>query len=455
MIELLRATVHRSGMRHRLSTFIFGEPVSDRLPARVRDRIQAQQQQSEKLVSWVQMALVVLFSSLWLAAPKAGTNPEFELVPFALGFYFLFTLARLIGAYKNALTKPFLTISVIIDMALLMVLIWSFHIQYMQPASFYLKAPTLMYVFIFIALRALRFEPGYIVLAGVSAAAGWITLMLYVVHAEAGNPMITRNYVEYMTSNAILIGAEVDKIVSILLVTFVLAIAVLRAQRSLYRAITESTAAQDLTRFVSKEVAERITQSDQAIQPGDGESKVATMVFTDIEGFSTVSETMSPQELAATINEYFQAVGEVIARHGGVILLFEGDAMLITFNAVSPSDNHATTALDCALELQQLCVDRRFGNGVCLLTRCGVNTGPVTVGAIGTAESLTFTVLGDNVNIAARLEQLNKQYGTYVMCTQETIDACRGAYGFDYKGEITVKGRAQPVKVYAVESAPD
>ena len=98
MIELLRATVHRSGMRHRLSTFIFGESVSDRLPARVRDRIQAQQQQSEKLVSWVQMALVVLFSSLWLAAPKAGTNPEFELVPFALGFYFLFTLARLIGA---------------------------------------------------------------------------------------------------------------------------------------------------------------------------------------------------------------------------------------------------------------------------------------------------------------------------------------------------------------------
>ena len=443
-------------MANRLSTFIFGEPVADRLPARVRERIAAQQQQSEKLISWVQMALVLLFAGLWLAAPKAGMNPDVELVPYALGFYFVFTSVRLIGAYRNALTRPFLMISVVIDMALLMILIWSFHIQYMQPASFYLKAPTLMYVFIFIGLRALRFEPGYIVLAGGSAAVGWLALMVYAIHSNTEYaPMLTRDYVVYMTSNAILIGAEIDKVVSILMVTGVLAIAVLRAQRSLYRAITESTAAQDLTRFVSKEVAARITGADEAIEPGDGESKVASILFTDIEGFSTISESMSPQELASTINAYFQAVGEVIARHGGVILLFEGDAMLITFNAVSPSENHATRALDCALDLQRLCDTRTFGDGVRLPTRCGVNTGPVTVGALGTAESLTFTVLGDNVNIAARLEQLNKQYGTYVMCTQETVNACRGAYQFDFKGEITVKGRASACQVFAVAAPED
>ena len=430
--------------------FIFGEPVGDRLPARVRERIARQQLASERLISWVQMLLVVLFASLWAVAPKTAMNPDFNLVPAALGFYFLFTLGRLIAAYRGTLTRPFLMASVVIDIGLLMLLIWSFHIQYMQPASFYLKAPTLMYVFIFIALRALRFEPGYIVLAGVSAALGWNALMLYVVHAEAGNPMITRNYVEYMTSNAILIGAEIDKIVSILMVTFVLAIAVLRAQRSLYRAIIDSTAAQDLTRFVSKEVAERITQADRAIQPGDGESKVATIVFTDIEGFSTASENMAPKELARTINDYFQAAGEVIARRGGVVLLFEGDAMLITFNAVTPQDDHAARALDCALELERLCRQRTFGDGVRLLTRCGVNTGAIVVGAVGTDERLTFTVHGDNVNIAARLEQLNKQYGTYVMCTEETVAACGGAFACDYQGEIPVKGRSQPVKVYSV-----
>jgi adenylate cyclase len=452
VIELLAATVHRSDMRHRISDFIFGEPVPGRLPARVRERIAGQQLQSEKLISWVQMALVLLFASLWLAAPKAGANTGVDLVPAALAFYFAFTLVRLLAAYRNALNTPLLTASVVIDMAPLMVLIWSFHIKYMQPASFYLKAPTLMYVFIFIGLRTLRFEPGYILLAGASASIGWLALMIYALHSQTEYaPMLTRDFAVYMTSNAILIGAEIDKVVSILMVTCVLAIAVLRARRSLYRAIIESTAAQDLTRFVSKEVAERITQSDQAIQPGEGESRVASILFTDIEGFSTVSENMSPGELAQTLNDYFQTVGEVITRHGGVVLLFEGDAMLITFNAVTPEEDHAAKAMGCAREIQKVCETRTFGNGVRLPTRCGVNTGPIVVGAVGTAERLTFTVHGDNVNIAARLEQLNKDYGTYIMCTQETVDACGDGYVCSFKGEIPVKGRAQPVKVYAVD----
>ncbi|MEQ9360209.1 MAG: adenylate/guanylate cyclase domain-containing protein, partial [Rhodospirillales bacterium] len=179
MIEHLTRTVHRSGMWTSCMTFIFGAPVSGRLPARVRERIARQQLQSEKLISWVQMLLVVLFASLWAVAPKTATNPDFNLVPAALGFYFLFTLARLIAAYRGSLTRPFLMASVVIDVGLLMLLIWSFHIQYMQPASFYLKAPTLMYVFIFIALRALRFEPRYVVMCGLSAAAGWMLLVLY------------------------------------------------------------------------------------------------------------------------------------------------------------------------------------------------------------------------------------------------------------------------------------
>lgn len=442
-------------MRNALSTFIFGDPVGAQLPARVRERIAAQQCQAEKLISWVQLLLVLLFGGLWVAAPMSGRNPDFNLVPWALGIYLVFTLIRLIAAYRTILSRPFLMASVVIDMGLLMVLIWSFHIQYAQVASFYLKAPTIMYVFIFIALRALRFDPGYIVLAGVSAAVGWLLLLLFVLFVYAAEPMITRDYVEYMTSNAVLIEAEVDKMVSILMVTAVLAIAVMRARRSLYRAITESTAAQDLTRFVSKEVADRITQADHAIQPGDGEARVATVMFTDIEGFSTVSEKMSAGELARTINDYFQAVGDAVARHGGAVLMFAGDAMLVTFNAVTPQADHAARALQCALDIQRICTGRTFGDGVRLLTRCGIHTGPIVVGAVGTADRLNFTVYGDNVNIAARLEPMNKRYGTYVLCTQETADAARGAFLYTFRGEAPVKGRAAPVQLYSVEAVPD
>ncbi len=104
------------------------------------------------------------------------------------------------------------------DMGILMFLIWSFHIQYQQPASFYLKVPTVMYVFIFIAIRSLRFEPRYILSTGAVAIIGWVGMVLYVIFADSSDVMITRNYVEYLTSNAVLIGAEVDKIISMAVV---------------------------------------------------------------------------------------------------------------------------------------------------------------------------------------------------------------------------------------------
>ena len=126
--------------------------------------------------------------------------------------------------------------SIIVDMALLFGLIWSFHVQYDQPATFYLKAPTLMYVFIFIALRALRFEAGFVVFAGLSAACGWLMMSYYSI-ASTGMESVTRNYVEYLTSNTILIGAEWDKVISILVVTGILAAVISRGQDLLKSAI--------------------------------------------------------------------------------------------------------------------------------------------------------------------------------------------------------------------------
>src|SRR5690606_1157927 len=132
-------------------------------------------------------------------------------------------------AHRGHLASWLLYVSVVVDMALLLGLIWSFHLQYGQPPSFYLKAPTLLYVFIFIALRALRFEARFVIVSCLVAAIGWGFMIAYVVLSESGNPMTTRNYVTYLTSNSILLGAEFDKIISILVVTGVLAVAIYRA----------------------------------------------------------------------------------------------------------------------------------------------------------------------------------------------------------------------------------
>jgi adenylate cyclase len=433
----------------KISDFIFGEAVEGELPARVQEQIRDRQNAGERLISWVQFIVIVLFGVLWYVSPKMGH--EFQPVPWVLAGYFVFTLIRLWLAYRATLPTWFLTLSVLADMALLMVLIWSFHIQYEQPPSFYLKAPTLMYVFIFIALRALRFDAGYVVLSGATAIVGWSILMFFAIETDVEMTMVTRNYVEYMTSNAILIGAEVDKMVSIFLVTAVLTISVVRARRSVFRAVREQTAAEDLSRFVSKEVADHITSADRQIQPGDGEAREATVVFTDIEGFSTVSERMSAQELATTLNDYLVATGKIIERYGGVVTQFQGDLMLITYNAVVDDPDHALSAVRTAQEIEEICRNEIF-NGETLKTRCGINTGEINVGAFGAQDRLAFTVHGDNVNIAARLEQLNKQHGTYIMMGEATYLAVRDEIPCELVCETPVRGREQPVKVYTPTS---
>ena len=142
-------------------------------------------------------------------------------------------------------------------MTLLLGLIFSFHIQYRQPPSFYLKSPTLLYVFVFIALRALNFDARNVVTAGLVAVARLARCWsLYVITIDPRDSMITRDYVNYMTSNSVLIGAEVDKIISILVVTGDARARDHAQPRACSTfAVTESASNQELARFVPNEVA--------------------------------------------------------------------------------------------------------------------------------------------------------------------------------------------------------
>jgi adenylate cyclase len=434
-------------MWRRILAIAIGEPPRASPPERVRALIEAQQVQSEILIGWVQFALVAFFIALYALAPKTSADTRFLPVPWVLGVFLVAACVRLVLAHRRMLRPALLLAGVCIDFALLMGLIWSFHLQYEQPAPFYLKAPTMLYVFIFIALRALRFEPFYVAAAGLAAAAGWLALLGYA--ALSGEMVITRDYVRYLTSNTVLIGGEIDKVISILAVTAVLALGLARARRILYQAVADSVLAHDLQRFVAPEIAERIAASDRELRPGDGEVRTASVVFTDIEGFSTIAEKLPPEALVPVLNEYFGALAEIIDRHGGVITQFHGDAMLIAFNTVREDPAHAANAVRTALAIQEATRERAFRGGIRLRTRCGINTGSVVSGAVGAKERLLYTVHGDEVNVAARLEQLNKSYGTYVLATEATVRAAGPAFAFERVGEVPVRGRSAPAIVYA------
>jgi adenylate cyclase len=427
---------------------VLGEGPKGTPPERVRWLIVEEQVHSEVLIGWVQLSLALFFLVLYTVSAKTSAGTQFLPVPWVLAAFLGFTLLRLVAAHRRWLNPPLLAIGVCVDMALLMGLIWSFHLQYEQPAPFYLKAPTLLYVFIFIALRALCFEPLYVIAAGLAAAAGWLLLLGYA--AASGDMVVTRDYVHYMTSNSVLVGAEIDKVISILMVTAVLALALVRARRILFRAVLDGVLAKDLSRFVAPEVADRISTSDRGLQPGDGEVREATVLFTDIEGFSTLSERVSPEKLMLLLNEYFDAVSAAVDASGGVITQFQGDAMLVTFNAVKPDPGHAASAMRCAQAIRRATQDRLFGGTARMRTRCGINTGRIVTGAVGARNRLLYTVHGDEVNVAARLEQLNKKFGTYILATENTVRAAGAAFAFRRVDKVVVRGRASPTEVFTL-----
>lgn len=408
----------------RLLTFVIGER-GGAIPERVRHAIREQQESSEKLIAWVQLVVVSTFSVLYALSPKtSAVNPWLSPVALALLFYFLFTLLRLHLAYRGQIRGWLLGLSVIFDITLLMVLIWSFHLQYGQPASFSLKAPTLLYVFIFIALRALRFEPRYVVMCGVSAAAGWVLLVLYTVTASYPDTMITRNYVTYLTSNSVLVGAEFDKILSILMVTGIIAVVLMRAQRLLERSVAEEEAARDLSRFFSPEIVQQITQSEQRIRAGEGEARNAAILSVDIRGFTGLSNRLEPSALIKLLTDYEARMVQVIETNGGSVDKFLGDGILASFGAAVTNDSYAADAVraaDGAIAAADTWAAERLASGE-LPVRIGVAvaSGRIIFGAVGSESRLEYTCIGDPVNLSAKLEKHNSATGTRALVDAET-----------------------------------
>lgn len=402
-----------------------------RLPARVEAAIREQEAQNEILIGWVQLTVVSVWAVLYAVSPKTfGEMPVFEPIPMVLSAYFAFTILRLFLSYRRWLPAWFLALSVVGDIALLMITIWSFHLQYEQPASFYLKAPTLLYVFIFIALRSFRFEAKYVLLAGIGAVVGWMALVGYAMVVDPGDPMVTRDYVYYLTSNSILVGAEFDKIMSILMVTAILAVAIVRARRLLVRAVAEGMAARDLSRFFAPEVARKITGAEADIAAGSGDYRQATILYVDIRGFTALSARLEPKQVLEILAAYQALVVPVLRRHGATIDKFLGDGVLATFGATEPDPRHGAHALAAMAELLEKTRNWTPDAGLlrpgALRICMAAASGQVVFGAVGDAERLEYTVIGDAVNRAAKLEKHTKSLGARAVCDAPTWQSALG-----------------------------
>ncbi len=433
-----------------------GWPPNHDLPDRVRLEIDRREATAERTIGWVQLGIVTFFALLYSLAPRAEGGSGENFVPMALLIYFLFTVFRLILSYRITIPSWFLVVSMAVDVALLCGLIFSFHTQYGQPAAFYLKAPTMIYFFIFISLRALRFDPRYVLTSGLIAAVGWMGMVAYALLTDMGEMRITRNYVEYLTSNSILIGAEIDKSMTLIAVTLILTFAQFRARSVLFDAIKSQTAVDDLSQFFAPEVANLITQSDAL--PGDGrpEIRAAAIMFVDVRAFTKTVRGLPPEKVMEILACYQDTVLQQIEQHNGRVDKFMGDGILATFGAVHPSATHAADALRATLAVIAAldAMQDRFnalGWPGAFQTGAAVASGEVTVGVVGAQGRFEFTVIGNAVNLASKLENANKVQGTRILTDAATFSlaSAQGYEGVAHQSRpaVAIAGLSQSVDI--------
>ncbi len=173
----------------------------------------------------------------------------------------------------------------------------------------------------------------------------------------------------------------------------------------------------------------------------------ATVLFVDIEAFTSLCETLDPQQIVSMLNAYFDCTTNIIEEHGGIITQFQGDAILAVFNAFDELNDHADAALDSAIAIQHAVNTRQF-DGLSLRCRCGVNTGRMIAGNVGASARLSFTVHGDAVNTASRLERENKVLGTRILLSDSTHDQLSDPERVVKAGTIQLRGRHSETVLY-------
>jgi adenylate cyclase len=213
-------------------------------------------------------------------------------------------------------------------------------------------------------------------------------------------------------------------------------------------------------RFVSPEVVERLVENPAALQFG-GELRNLTVFFSDIRDFTTYTERHPPQEVVHMLREYLTKMTEQVLINQGTVDKFIGDAVMAIFGAPAPLPDHAEracrTALAMAAELETLQTKWAAEGREPFRMGIGINTGEMVVGNLGSEQLFDYTVVGDGVNLGARLESLNKEYQTklHIIISESTYEAAKDVLEVRHLGEVLVKGKTKPVVIYELQGMKD
>ncbi len=325
------------------------------------------------------------------------------------------------------------------------------------PQIMMFRVDVFPYYFIILGVAAFSFSPGLVLWSGVMGAGGWLAAFSWVrstmaAPLEWGDALKATTPEEYvaviLSPNFAPFGSRFQESLVYVVVAILIAIVMHRARQTVRRQLEAerdmAAVSQMFGRFVPKAIAETMIQDKGVLDPVE---RTATVLFADIAGFTKMTETKGPRTTVDILNAYFDRATEIIGRHNGVVTQFQGDAILAIFNVPLTDDRHAQHAYQAATELLDMVHNQDFA-GERLAIRIGLNSGPLVAGNVGGGGRQSYTVYGDTVNLAARLEALNKEHGTTLLVSHATEALLDGAQ-LRLIGETEIRGLSTPIGIFA------
>ncbi|PYM25625.1 MAG: hypothetical protein DMD80_20670 [Candidatus Rokuibacteriota bacterium] len=217
--------------------------------------------------------------------------------------------------------------------------------------------------------------------------------------------------------------------------------------------VREQRERRQLSRFFSPAVVKEVVRhKDEGSLTTS--RRLVTVLFSDIRGFTSLSEQLQPEQVEEILREYLTEMTEIVYKHDGAIDKFIGDCVMALYNVPLEDPEHAVKAVRTALEFQErtLAVSKRWEEklGIAIRNGVGINTGEAVVGTLGSRQLLQYTAIGDTINLGARLESITKDYKSNIIISESTYVLVKDQFVTKELGDVTVKGKSQPVKIYAV-----
>ncbi len=377
-------------------------------------------------------------------------------IAFMIILYLLLKVLR-----KNKFVMPIGIFCVILDIAIITVLpfIWYNSVGGdVVPRTYLVKTYTHTFIYTILLVQAFTLQPLYPLLYSLGIVIGQCSILFYAM----ADPRFqtTESFKEALLGNAAHVNSYILGMAIVGILGFLLAFLTFLVRKTVFNAVSNEVKSNQLSRYFSPNVVEEIGNAEDSFFTAGGKEQNIAILFSDIEGFTQLSEELGPEKTMATLSEFHSRVLEVVFENNGTLDKFIGDGMLVTFGTPKESESDAENSIQTGIGMQKKLdewnLQRKEQNLKPLKIRIGIHYGPAYVGNVGNSTRLEYTVIGDSVNAASRIESLGKEVNRNFLVSRELLNKIKNLDQFPVKftsmGNFALRGKAKMTEIIAIES---